>query len=356
MGLRPALAGARGPQRLRHRQPGPRVRLLPAGRGDRRQDVRAGRGRVRAVRARVGAQARAGGPARGREARAPRRPQGDPRRPLARRVDGGRVRGVGLQGPRRPSRPLRPRADGRRAARHVHLAEPRGRAQAAGGAAAGRPVPRPARDRRAVGVGRVLRHRRPVRARRARRARDVHRLPGDPGGAARAGPGHQRGRPRLRVRPHDVAGAAVADPRARGRARGERRPAAVGERRGDADRERRAAVRALAGRRRRVVLPEPPLARRRRREQPRPQRGHEAARPARLARAHDRPAAVRDPDRPHARARAARRAPAGGVVADADAARAAGRRLEGELAPRSADLGAGEEQVPQDRDPVAAKK
>ena len=63
-----------------------------------------------------GLEPRARGPAPGRPARAPgRRAPGDPRRPLARRVDGARLRGVGLRRPRRASRPLRPRADRRRA-------------------------------------------------------------------------------------------------------------------------------------------------------------------------------------------------------------------------------------------------
>ena len=97
--------------------------------------------------------------------------------------------------------------------------------------------------------------------------------PAIPAALKRAGPGHQRGRARLRVRRVHLPGRAVADPRARGRARDERRPAAVAERRGDADRERREAVRPLAGRRGRVVLPAAALARRPGRGPARPQRG-----------------------------------------------------------------------------------
>ena len=307
MGLRPALAGARGPQRLRERQPGHGVQVLPRGRR-----VRAG---LRAVRARLGAEAGARGPARGGEARSPRRAQGDPRRPLAGRVDGGRLRGVGLQGAPGLPRPLRARADRRRAARHARAAEAGGREAAGRRAAHGRPVPRPARHRRAVGGRRVLRPRRPVREGAARRARDVRRLPGDPGGAEAAGLGHQRGRARLRVRRVHLPGRAVADPRARGRARDERRPAPVAERRGVADRERREAVRPLAGRRGRVVLPAAALARRPGRGPAAPQRGGELPAPARVAQARDRRAALRDPDEPLARARAARGAAAGGGVA-----------------------------------------
>ena len=55
----------------------------------------------------------------------------------------------------------------------------------------------------------------------------------------------------------------------------------------------------------------------------------------------------------HARAGAARRAAAGGGVADPGEAREAGRRVGDRLAPRSADRGAGQEPLPQDRDPVA---
>ena len=145
VGLRPALAGVRGPHGLRDRRPGPRLRLLPEGRGGRWEDVRARRRRVGALRPRVGAEARAGGPAPGRQAGAPRRARGDPRRPLAGRVDGGRLRGVGLRRPRRPPRPLRPRADRRRPARQLHHAAARGRQAAPRRAADRRPVRRPAR-------------------------------------------------------------------------------------------------------------------------------------------------------------------------------------------------------------------
>ena len=121
--------------------------------------------------------------------------------------------------------------------------------------------------------------------------------------------------------------AALALIHVRARAPGGRgRPAAVAGRRGHADPERRAHLRALAGGRGRVVLPDPAVARRRRGQHARPQRGHQAARPAGLASPHDPAAALRVPDRAHPRAGAARRAAARGVVADPGAARAARRR------------------------------
>ena len=211
----------------------------------------------------------------------------------------------------------------------IVAAAARRRPAATGRAAQRRPVPRPPRHRRAVGLGRA--ERRPAglytRLRPDARA-TLTDFAAAAAVAARAVPGHQRGGARLRVRPHDLARRARADPGARRPRRADRRPAAVAGRRGDADPEPRAAVRPLAGRRRRVVLPGPALARRRR------ARARSAATPSRgcsaCACSHRRtirlPLYALQTDLAR-RARAARRAAADRRLADPGAAREARRRL-----------------------------
>ena len=105
-------------------------------------------------------------------ARAPAAPQGDPRRPLGRRLDRGRLRGLGLRRPPGLPRDRRAGADRRRPARQLRRGERRARAARAGRHPQRQGVPRPARhraprDRRDLRPGRrALRLRAPRRTRR----------------------------------------------------------------------------------------------------------------------------------------------------------------------------------------------
>ena len=294
-------------------------------RGGRREDVRAGRGRLGALRARVGVEARARGPAPGRQARAPRRAQGDPRRALARRVDGRRLRGVGLRRPRRAPRPLRPRADRRRPAR---LASPRRSLAGVKQRLAALQTADPFLDLLGMRVpwaaGVSERDGRDVRARcgrtRARRSTDFPLIPA----SLRAPvPVTNEGGARLRVRPH-----APRPPRSsliqvragRLAASGDPRPWQDGE----VTPIQRARARCSGARRWtptewyfpiRLSLDVDGASGLGRNAV------DEAAGPARVPPPHDQAAALRAPDRPHRRAGAARRAAADRGVEDPRAAR-----------------------------------
>ena len=216
VGLRAPLAGVRGPHRLRHRRPRPRVRLLP---GRRRRSARGASrpsparrcrscasggstsrsrtcGGSSGARAAAGAQVILGGHSLGASMAVAYAAWDFGGRAGHRDLSGLVLIDGGLARHRRRRARRRPAAT-RRAARR-------------------RPVPRPARDRRAVGLGRVERRGRAVHAARPDARATLTDFPLLPRVAARAVPGHQRGGARLRVRPHDLARGARADPGPRG--------------------------------------------------------------------------------------------------------------------------------------------
>jgi hypothetical protein len=96
-----------------------------------------------------------------RKARDGGRPHGRARRPLARRLGGRRLRGLGLQGPARAPRPRRADAHRRRPARHVHHPQQRGVRRRLAELRQGRPVPRPLGIGVPWAVGVLHRDRRP---------------------------------------------------------------------------------------------------------------------------------------------------------------------------------------------------
>ena len=155
------------------------------------------------VRLRMGLRDRAERPARGDRARLPGRSQRDPRRPLARRVLGGRLRRLGLQARRRGYRDLDGLIliDGGLAAFGPAGLLAGGRAGAARRDPGRRHLQRPARGRDPRDRPDLPRGRRHLRGRAARRALRPAEQPADRGRRPLAAlPGHQRGLPRLPVR------------------------------------------------------------------------------------------------------------------------------------------------------------